>query len=195
MKGGFMISEKIVTRIKENASVLTSRLIQDLLSREETRSYRKLDKDILSRRVFDVYSRLDAWLMGDRNKGETRRHYMEMGRQRFHEDIPLEEALMAIMLIKRHLWLYVQEQNFFDSTFLLHQALEFNNRVVLFFDRAIYFTSMGYQDELLKSLVDTREVLSKISLKRHQALSDDEPGVKEVKMTDAKGSHKSGAQV
>jgi hypothetical protein len=30
------------------------------------------------------------------------------------------------------------------------QALEFNNRVVLFFDRAIYFTCLGYQEEELK---------------------------------------------
>jgi hypothetical protein len=163
-----MISEMIVTRIKENASILTTRLIQDLLSREETKSYRTLDKDTLARRVFDVYSRLDAWLLGDKTKGEIRNHYMDLGRQRFREDIPLEEALMALMLIKRHIWLYVQEQNFFDSTFMFHQALEFNNRVVLFFDRAIYFTAMGYQDELLKSIVDTREVLSKISLKRKE---------------------------
>jgi hypothetical protein len=167
-KGGFMISEKIVSRIKENASILTSRLIQDLLSREETRSYRNLDRDTLSRRVFDVYSRLDAWLLGDKSRGEIRNHYMDLGSQRFQEDIPLEETLMALMLIKRHLWLYVQEQNFFDSTFMFHQALEFNNRVVLFFDKAIYYTAMGYQDELLKSIVDTREVLSKISLKRKQ---------------------------
>jgi hypothetical protein len=163
-----MISEKIVTRIKENASLLTTRLLQDLLSREETRSYRNLDKDLLARRVYDVYSRLDAWLMGDKTRGEIRAHYMELGRQRFEEDIPLEEALMALMLIKRHLWLYVQEQNFFDSTFMFHQALEFNNRVVLFFDKAIFFTAMGYQEELLKSIVDTREVLSKISLNRRQ---------------------------
>ena len=165
-----MISEKLVNRIQEHASELTNRLIEDLLSREETRSYRTLDRDTLYRRVFDVYSRLDAWLSGDKAKGEIRNHYMELGRQRFREDIPLEEAVMVLMLIKRHLWLYVQEGNFFDSTFMFHQALEFNNRVVLFFDRAIYFTTMGYQDELLRSIVDTRDVLSKISLKRKEQI-------------------------
>ncbi|HNY64116.1 MAG TPA: hypothetical protein PKM41_01680 [Deltaproteobacteria bacterium] len=170
-----MISEKIVSLIKDNASLLTERLMEDLLSRQETRSYRNLDRAVLKNRVFDVYNWLDAWLQGDKAKGEIRNHYVEMGRQRFREDIPLEEAVMALMLIKRHLWLFVEEQNYSESSFMLHQALEFNNRVVLFFDRAIYFTVMGYQDELLKSIVDTREMLSKISLKRRHSLLEGEP--------------------
>jgi hypothetical protein len=54
------------------------------------------------------------------------------------------------MLIKRHLWLYTLEKHFFDTSYEFQQALEFNNRVVLFFDRAIYFTTMGYEKELRK---------------------------------------------
>jgi hypothetical protein len=147
-----MISEKMVNRIQENADVLSERVIKDFLTREETKSYRRLNKDILYERVFDVCSRLDSWLMGNKVKGEIKNHYMDLGRQRFHEGIPLNELVMAIMLIKRHLWLYVQEEHFFESTFECHQALEFNNRVVLFFDRAIYFSSVGYEDEMQKYL-------------------------------------------
>ncbi|HPC47880.1 MAG TPA: hypothetical protein PLW83_07525 [Deltaproteobacteria bacterium] len=146
-EGGSMISEKIVQLIKENADTLTNRLCKDLLTREETKGYRKLDKDLVYERVYDVYSRLDSWLAGDKKKGELREHYKKIGMTRYHEGIPLSDVVMALMLIKRHLWLYVQETQFFDSSFQLMQALEFNNRVVLFFDRAIYFTCLGYQEE------------------------------------------------
>lgn len=145
-----MISEKMVNLIKENASTLTDRVMKDILSREETRGYRNLNKEILAERVFDVFNRLDSWLMGDKAKAEVRSHYMALGKQRFHEGITLHELVMALMLIKRHLWLYVLEKQFFDSSFEMHQALEFNNRVVLFFDRAIYFSTMGYERELRK---------------------------------------------
>jgi hypothetical protein len=74
-----MISEKIVTLIKENATELTNRLIKDMLSREETRSYRKLDRHTPHMRVFDVYNRLDAWLEGNKVKGEVRNHYEKLG--------------------------------------------------------------------------------------------------------------------
>ncbi len=156
-EGGRMISEKIVEMIKENADTLTNRLCKDLLNREETKGYRKLDKDIVYERVYDVYSRLDKWLTGDKKKGELKKHYRQLGVTRYHEGIPLSDVVMALMLIKRHLWLYVQETHFFDSSFQLMQALEFNNRVVLFFDRAIYFTCLGYQEEELKCLGKQKE--------------------------------------
>ncbi len=163
-----MVSEKLVSLIKDHAKLLTERLITDLYAREETKSYRKLDRQTLYHRVFDVYSRLDAWLQGNKVKGEVREHYMALGRQRFHEDIPLEETLMALMLIKRHLWLYVMENNFLDSSFLLNQALEFNNAVVLFFDRAIYFTAIGYLDELSRKMEDEKKaVMEKLHVRRH----------------------------
>ena len=54
------------------------------------------------------------------------------------------------MLIKSHLWLYLQEKNFFNSKYELSQALELNNNVVFFFDRVIYFVTMGYEEVLLK---------------------------------------------
>lgn len=146
-----MISETMISIIKDNADELTKRLCKDLLSREETRSYRNLDKDIVYERVYDVYSRLDSWLSKDKPKGEIQSHYIRLGEQRFKEGIPLAEVVMALMLIKRHLWLYTLEKHFFDTSFEFQQALEFNNRVVLFFDRAIYFTTMGYEKELRKA--------------------------------------------
>jgi len=151
-----MISEKMIAMIKDNADELTKRLCKDLLSREETKSYQKLNEELVHERVFDVYSRLDSWLARDKKKGEIKDHYNKLGKKRFKEGIPLMELVMALMLIKRHLWLYVLEKHLFDSSYEFQQALEFNNRVVLFFDRAIYFATMGYEEELRK-LADKAE--------------------------------------
>jgi hypothetical protein len=148
--GSCMISERMIAMIKENADELTKRLCKDLLSREETKSYRTLNEDLVYERVFDVYNRLDSWLIKDKAKGEIHNHYTKLGAKRLKEGIPLHEVVMALMLIKRHLWLYVLEKHFFDTSYEFQQALEFNNRVVLFFDRAIYFTTMGYEEALKK---------------------------------------------
>lgn len=147
-----MIYSRLVQLIEDNAEELTRRLCKDLLSRAETKSYRKLSEDIVAERVFDVYSKLDKWLSKERHKsGEVQKYYTELGKKRYQEGIPLHEVVMALMLIKRHLWLYVREKHFFDSAYECNQALELNNRVVLFFDRAIYFTTMGYEEEVLRN--------------------------------------------
>jgi hypothetical protein len=147
-----MIYQKVVELIQQNADSLTKRLMRDILGREETKSYRTLPERDLYWRVFDVYSRLDSWLSKDKEKGDIKRHYIELGKQRYHESIPLSDLVMTLLLIKRHLWIFVMENQFFDSSFELSRALELNNKVVLFFDRAIYFAVLGYEDEMRKEM-------------------------------------------
>jgi len=85
------------------------------------------------------------------------KHFSDLGRKRFEDGIPLHEVIMFLMLIKRHLWLYLLEKHFFESSYELLKSLEMNNRVVLFFDRAILAASMGYEDELMKYVESCKE--------------------------------------
>ena len=98
-------------------------------------------------RIYDVYSRLDSWLGRKSRTGELQQSYIQLGKKSVKEGIPLHELVMYLMLIKRHLWLFVRENQFFDSTYECYQALELNNKVVLFFDRAIFSAIIGYEEE------------------------------------------------
>ena len=163
-----MIFQKLINLIEDNADELTKRLMKDLLGREETRHYRNLSEDLVYERVFDVYSRLGSWLSREKNIKDIKEYYTQLGKKRYYEGIPLHEVIMALMLIKRHLWLYVLEKHFFNSTYECYQALEMNNKVVLFFDRIIFFTTIGYEDELEKkhSIAARGGVFSRI-FKKH----------------------------
>ncbi len=148
-----MISQKLVDLIEENAEELTNRFMKDLFSREETRHYKKIPEDRTHERVFDVYKRLGSWLSKKRSmKEEIKKHYTELGKQRYKEGIPLNEVIMAFLLVKRHIWLYVMDKHVIDSAYELQAVLDLNNRVVLFFDRIIFFIAMGYEEELKKDL-------------------------------------------
>ncbi|HDP25465.1 MAG TPA: hypothetical protein ENN34_08465 [Deltaproteobacteria bacterium] len=145
-----MIYSKLIQLIENNADELSRRLCRDVFSREETKAYRKFSEDLLCDRVFDVYSRLGMWLSKEKQTGEVERYYTELGKKRYREGIPLNEVVLTFMLIKRYLWLYVREKHFFDSTYECYQALEMNNKVVLFFDRVIFIISRAYEEELRK---------------------------------------------
>lgn len=146
-----MVYLRLIQLIEDHATELTSRLRSDLLGRVETKGYCGFSEDLLRRRIHDVYRRLGTWLNPDRHTlGEITTVYTELGKERFREGIPLNEVVLAFMLAKRNLWVFVQEMRFLDSMDEVHQALELNNKVVLFFDRAIYFVTKGYVEELLK---------------------------------------------
>ncbi len=68
------------------------------------------------------------------------------GRQRHGEGFALSEVLEALILTRRHLWLLVLSEAFLDTALDLQQALDLNARAVLFFDRAMYFTALGFEE-------------------------------------------------
>lgn len=161
-----MIYSKLVKLIEDNQAELTRRSLKDLIDREETKCYRSVQPEMLTERVSDVFSRLVSWLNKERQSGDVQRYYTDLGKRRFHEGIPLSEVVIAFMLLKRHLWLFVTEKQFFDSTYECYQALELNNRVVLFFDRVIYFAVKGYEEEAFKSGQEKEGVISKLLKKK-----------------------------
>ncbi len=163
-----MIYLKIMEVLKGDAELLSRRVVNDLLSRGETEYHRKYSEDLIYERVYDVYSTLGYWLDRARPKEEIYKRFSDLGRKRFDDGIPLHEVIMFLMLIKRHLWLYLLEKHFFESSYELLQSLEVNNRVVLFFDRAILAASMGYEEELMKYVKSSKEqsLISKFFGKR-----------------------------
>ncbi|TFG91783.1 MAG: hypothetical protein E4H15_05165 [Syntrophobacterales bacterium] len=68
-----------------------------------------------------------------------------MGAQRRKEGFALSEVIQALITTRRYLWLKVLSDGLLDTALDLHKGLDLNNRVVLFFDRAIYFTAKGYE--------------------------------------------------
>jgi hypothetical protein len=154
-----LIYSKLVKLIEDNQDELTNRSLKDLQERDETKRYRSVQPEILAERVSDVFSRLVYWLNKERRAEDLQKYYNDLGKRRFTEGIPLSEVVLAFMLLKRHLWLFITEKQFFDSTYECYQALELNNKVVLFFDRIIYFTIQGYEEEVINKAGQDKEGL------------------------------------
>ncbi len=152
-----MLYLKIMEVLKTDAEQLSRRVVNDLLNRGETEYHKRYSEDIMFERVYDVYSTLNYWLDRARPKEEIQKHFKELGKKRFDDGIPLHEVVMFLMLIKRHLWLYLLEKHFFESSYELMKSLEMNNRIVLFFDRAILAATLGYEDELMKYVKSCKE--------------------------------------
>jgi len=57
----------------------------------------------------------------------------------------LSEVIHALILTRRYIWLKVLADGFLETALEMHQGLDLVNRVILFFDRAIYYTAKGYE--------------------------------------------------
>ena len=141
------ISEKLVKMIEHDADKLTIRWLEDVRKRPETPTYHTFDPDELYRRAHLVYSQLGRWISYETSKEDIAAHYTALGGQRRREKFALSEVIEALILTRRYIWLKILSDGFLDTALDLHKAMELNNRVILFFDRAIYYTALGYERE------------------------------------------------
>jgi hypothetical protein len=56
----------------------------------------------------------------------------------FSRRIPLAEAVYALILMRRYVWLYAESSALFDTGLDMYAALQSTNRILLLFDYAVY---------------------------------------------------------
>ncbi len=144
-----MLYAKYIRLVEEHAEKLTSQWISEVKTNSATLQYRQFPDSELHNRVFDVYERLGVWLLGD--EAETAKigeHYLRLGRSRAEEGIKLSEVTYALILTRVMLWNYILKEGMIDTFFDIQQALEFYQKVVGFFDKALYLVATGYESSV-----------------------------------------------
>lgn len=139
------VSQRLVDLIERNAAELTNNWLADVRREASLTTYHRYDNIELYNRAYRVFSQLGKWISRETTKEEIARDYMTLGEQRRKEGFSLSEVIRAIILIRRNLWRKIMQEGLLDTTYDLYQAMELNNRVTLFFDRAIYYASLGYE--------------------------------------------------
>lgn len=139
------ISDNLVKLIERDADQLTNNWLSNIKTHPTTPTYHAYDEKKLYQRAFRVYSQLGKWISRETSKADIEKYYTALGRQRRQEGFALSEVIQALIITRRHVWLKVLSEGFLDTVLDHHQALELNNRVILYFDRAIFFTSLGYE--------------------------------------------------
>lgn len=142
-----MPSESLVNLIERHADELSKNLISDLRQHVATPTYHTCDEKELYHRANNVYKNLGRWISRETTKEDIARYYMALGAQRKEEGFALSEVIQALVIAKRHIWLKVQSEGLLDTIMDLYKAMELSNRVVLFFDRAMYYTTVGYEQK------------------------------------------------
>jgi len=135
----------LINLIDRHHEELTRNWLRIVRNHQITRSYGAFDEEELYARAHRVYGQLSRWIAKQFTKGDIASYYTALGAQRRREGFPLAEVIRALVVNRRVLWFMVQSEGFLDSAMDAELALVLNNRVVLFFDRAIYYTTLGYE--------------------------------------------------
>ena len=139
-----MIALKLVRLIETHHEQLAHSLIRKL---EESSKCTTL-KDIVPQqeiemRVEEVYRHLSDWLL-TRTEHDIFVAYTALGKHRFQQEVPFQQFLWGIMLVKENLWDFLEGESVEVSAMNLHGEFELLRMLDQFFDKALYYAALGY---------------------------------------------------
>ncbi|MCJ7744838.1 MAG: hypothetical protein MUP40_00925 [Actinobacteria bacterium] len=150
---GPVLTGQLVEIIENDSDKIAETWYREVKDSSYTPSVGGISEEDALKMATDVYRKLGYWLM--RTHGhEVKETYHRFGEQLYWKHFRMEEVVMTLVLIKRYLWLHLLEGGLMTTRLELYQALELNNKVVLYFDRAIYFAIIGYKEARAKDMAD-----------------------------------------
>ncbi|MCL6482458.1 MAG: hypothetical protein K6U02_12105 [Firmicutes bacterium] len=139
-----MIAARLVRMIEANSEALASSLMQKLKTHRDLPDLNKVPAEELCQRVFEVYRHLSDWITS-RSVAEIERRYRAIGARRAMQGVPLSQLVYAILLVKEHLWEFLEQEGLVDRHVELFQEMELLHLVNRFFDRAVFYAALGYE--------------------------------------------------
>lgn len=139
-----MISLKLTRLIDEHTCELADGIVVKSHVDPRTQSLRRIPALELRKRIQETLCQFHAWLLTSADH-RVQEHYRELGRHHAAQNVALPDLCWAIVLIKEHLWDFVQQQALHTTSVEIHAELELIRLLDLFFDGTICHVAEGYE--------------------------------------------------
>ncbi len=140
---------KYVELAELHAEKMAKRWAMDVLNNAHTKKYKKLDEESIVNQGIKFYKNFSKMFADEKISDSALKYFRTYAQASFAMGIPMGEAVYALILLRRHIWLYAEFQTIFSSGIDQRQALDTLSRTILLFDYAVYEVTKEYQ-ELMK---------------------------------------------
>jgi hypothetical protein len=142
-----MMLYRLVRLIETHSQSLAESLLDRVQNSEFTRSFQNVPSAELQERVYEIYRHLGEWLIG-KDECHLEQRYLQIGARRASQGVPVSELIWVIVLTKENLWEFIQKEAVLERPVEVFGELEMLQLLEQFFDRAIYYASVGYEQAI-----------------------------------------------
>jgi hypothetical protein len=146
---------KLIDLIELKAEKIAKQWAADVRQHNRTPSYSSLPLDRVIERGVDFYRLFRQMSLANVPYEAAKTFSWKYAKECYQEKIPLQEAVYALILLRRNLWLYAEFQGVFTSALEQQQAVESLNRTILMYDYVSYQVIEKYQ-EMIQNDVDKK---------------------------------------
>lgn len=153
-------SLKLVNLIETHAEPIARQWARDVKKNPRTPSYHDVPEDKLVPMGVKFYDHFKQMFFTDKPADVSQQYFARYAEENHVRNIPLNEALYALIMMRRHIWLYAEFQTIFISAVEQKQAVDSLVRTILMFDYAIFFISRRYQELICEKIEDNLGVVN-----------------------------------
>lgn len=140
-----LLSDPLVELVELHSTQIASLWLEDVTMNDATPTYHTFNSGLLFERFARVLSHFQNWLSGSDAGQDIQTYYTHLGMERREEGFGLSEVISALNLIKKHIGEFALSRGLWNRTIDIYKMLELERRIALFFDKAIYYTAIGYE--------------------------------------------------
>ena len=141
-----VFADRLLNLADRRAEAIAERWCKSVKKNPRTPSYHSLPDDECLSQAVSCYKNLKQMYHSEKPYEEASVYFTRYAEARHAEGIPLHESIYALLMVRRHIWLFAEIEALFVSAVDLHQAIECINRVVLLFDYAVCILAQRYHE-------------------------------------------------
>jgi hypothetical protein len=127
-------ADKLLNFTEQHATEIGTQWAKALQSSTRTKSYRKVREFKLVNQGELFFKNMKKLFFDQNVYDVTTAYFTKFAEDQFYENIPLEEAIYALIMLRRQMWLFAEFHVLFSSSLDQYQAAESINRTVLVTD-------------------------------------------------------------
>jgi hypothetical protein len=141
---------KYIELAERHAEDMAKRWAKDVRSNHKTPSYKHLDEQRIISQCIRFYEHFSKMFVDEKISNDVLSYFKSYAEDSYAMRVPMDEALYALALMRRHIWLYAEFQTIFSSGIDQRQAVDTLTRTILLFDYAAYEITKEYQTLMSK---------------------------------------------
>lgn len=141
---------KYIELMERHAEEIAKNWAKDVRQNTKTTYYKFLDEQKIISQCVKFYHYFSKMYADEKISEDVLTHFKTYARETYEWGVPMDEAIYALILMRRHIWLYAEFQSVFTSSIDRVEAIDSLNRTILLFDYAEYEITKDYQDLVKK---------------------------------------------
>ncbi len=139
-------ADKLIGVTERHAGEISEQWGKAVRTNPRTPSYHSMTQDQCVLHAMDFYKNLGRVYFSEKPYTEVTEYFTKYAEERYKEGIPLHEAIYALIMMRRHIWLYADFQAVILTGLDQQQSVESINKTIRVFDHGIYLVIQKYEE-------------------------------------------------